>query len=296
MNPEPPAVVETAPGLGQLARPIAELARWMGVMLTGMLLASAVVLCWRRAAGALSAPLGPAALLLVAALVAAVAVGARLAWEYGAGARQGSLPGRFVAVSLSATIVVIGFMLSLSTSAAGWTVLWGILVGEECWAWGRPGWRRLARNRWSWPPVHLKRTDARHRFESRPAQSAPVPDAPPAEKVTQQMVRSLTPDGGEVLAGWMRVPMALGQRNTSVHVAFCPPFSRTPRVTVEQLEGPRARIKTVQLLPYGARFDLKLAAQSETAEIVLLRFSAETAPLAPDSDATATGSEPPVEA
>jgi len=293
MNPEPPAVVETTPGLGQLPRPIAELARWMGVMLTGMLLAAAVVLCWRHVAGALSTPLEP---LLVAALVAAVAVGARLAWEFAAGGRRGSLPGRFAAVSVSATIVVIGFMLSPGTSAAGRTVLWGILAAEECWAWGRAGWRRLARNRWGWPAVHLKRTDAPQRFEPRRTESAPVAHAPPAEEVTQQMVRSLAPDGGELLAGWMRVPMALGQRSTSVHLAFCPPFSRTPRVKVEQLEGPRARIKTVQLLPYGARFDLKLAAQSDTAEIVLLRFSAETAPLASDSDATATGSEPPVEA
>ena len=295
MNPEPPAVVETAPGLGQLARPIAELARWMGAMLAAMLLAAAIVLCWRRVAGALSAPLQPGALLLAATLLAAVAVGARLAWEYGAGRERTSLPARSVGLSLSAALLAIGAMVSLpGTSAGGLFMFWGILAAEECWAWRRPAWRRLARNRWSWPPVHLKRADARHRFEPRPAQSAPVPDAPPAEKVTQQIVRSLTPDGGEVLAGWMRVPMALGQRSTSVHLAFCPPFSRTPRVTVEQLEGPRARIKTVQLLPYGARFDLKLAAQSETAGTVLLRFSAETSPLAPD--ATPTGSEPPGEA
>ncbi len=297
MNPELPAGVETAPGLGRLARPIAELARWMGVVLAAVLLAAAMVLCWRRVAGALSAPLGPAALLLVATLLAAVALGARLAWEYGAGRERTSLAARSVALSLSAALLAIGAMLSLpGTSAGGLSVFWAILAAEECWAWGWAGRRRLARGRWSWPAIHIKRTDAPQRFEPRRTESAPVADAPPAEEVTQQMVRSLAPDGGELLAGWMRVPMALGQRSTSVHLAFCPPFSRTPRVKVEQLEGPRARIKTVQLLPYGARFDLKLAAQSETAEIVLLRFSAETAPLAPDSDAMATGSEPPVEA
>lgn len=296
MNPEPPAGVETAAGLGRLARPTAELARWLGVALAAVLLAAAMVLGWRRVAGALSAPLSPAALLLVATLLAAVALGARWAWSYGREREPTSLAARSAALSLSAALVAIGATLSLpGTSVGGLLLFWGILVAEECWAWRRAGRRRLAPGRSSGPAVELNRTHAPQRFEPRAAQPSPMPDAPPAQEVTQQMVRSLAPGGGEVLAGWMRVPMALGQRSTSVHLAFCPPFSRTPRVKVEQLEGPRARIKTVQLLPYGARFDLKLAAQTDTAVIVLLRFSAETAPPAPDSDATSAGGEPPVE-
>jgi hypothetical protein len=98
----------------------------------------------------------------------------------------------------------------------------------------------------------------------------------------------MAPDGSDVLSGWMRVSMALGQRNASVHLSFCPQFSRAPRVTVKQLEGPRARIKTVQVLPHGARFDLKLAAPSEGPETVLLRFSAETGRPTTDADATPT--------
>jgi len=296
MDPEHPASVEMASGLGRLARPIAELSRWLGVVLATVLLAAAMVLCWRRVAGALSAPLSPAALLLVATLLAAVALGARWAWERGAGRERTGVAARSADLGLSAALVAIGAMLTLpGTSVGGGLLFWAILVAEECWAWGRAGGRQLGRGRWRWPRVRLRRIDARQRFEPRPAQRSPD-DEPPAQEVTQQMVRSLAPDGGEVLAGWTRVPMASGQRSTSVHLAFCPPFSRTPRVTVEQLEGPRARIKTVQLLPYGARFDLKLAAPSETAEIVLLRFSAETAPLTPDADATPTGSEPVVEA
>ena len=108
------------------------------------------------------------------------------------------------------------------------------------------------------------------------------------QEVTQQMVRALAPGGNEVLSGWVRVPMAFGQRSSSVHLAFCPPFLRTPRVTVKQLEGPRARIKTVQVLPHSARFDLKLAALSEGPETVMLQFSAETGRPTTDSDATPT--------
>jgi hypothetical protein len=67
-----------------------------------------------------------------------------------------------------------------------------------------------------------------------------------------------------------------GQRTGSIHVAFCPPFAAVPEVEVEQIDGPEARIKTAQLLPYGVRLDLKLAAASEEPTSVLLQFSARS--------------------
>lgn len=78
----------------------------------------------------------------------------------------------------------------------------------------------------------------------------------------------------EELSGWLRLPFAAGQRTGSVHVAFCPPLCVTPKMEVEQIEGPAVRIKTAQLLPYGARFDLKLAVPTEESTAVLLQFSA----------------------
>ena len=68
--------------------------------------------------------------------------------------------------------------------------------------------------------------------------------------------------------------LAAGQRTHNVHLAFCPPFARTPELAVEQVDGPRCRIKTVQLLPYGARLEVKLAAAAESATGVLLKFCA----------------------
>ena len=80
--------------------------------------------------------------------------------------------------------------------------------------------------------------------------------------------------------------LTAGQRSASVHVAFCPPFARTPNATVEQIEGSRARVKTVQLLPYGARFDLKLAVPSQLAETLLLEFSAVSEPAQAEEERT----------
>jgi hypothetical protein len=99
----------------------------------------------------------------------------------------------------------------------------------------------------------------------------------PSEDVTQQLMRSRTADGTEELSGWLRPAFAAGQRTGSIHVAFCPPFAGTPELAVEQIGGPEARIKTAQLLPYGVRLDLKLAATADQPTTVLLQFSARTA-------------------
>ena len=96
------------------------------------------------------------------------------------------------------------------------------------------------------------------------------------KEVVQQLTRSQAADGTEELFGWIRLPFAPGQRTGCIHVAFCPPLCVTPEVTVEQIEGPDARIKTAQLLPYGARFDLKLAATAEASTAVVLQFLART--------------------
>ena len=88
------------------------------------------------------------------------------------------------------------------------------------------------------------------------------------------MTRIKAADGTEELSGWLRMPFAAGQRTGSVHVAFCPPLPAAPELSVEQIDGPEARVKTAQLLPYGARLDLKLVAASEEPASVLLQFSA----------------------
>jgi hypothetical protein len=95
-----------------------------------------------------------------------------------------------------------------------------------------------------------------------------------SEEITQQLTRSTAADGTEEIAGWLRVAFAAGQRTASVHLAFCPPFARMPELSVEQIDGPTARIKTAQVLPYGARLDLKLQAAGEMPEDVMLQFSA----------------------
>lgn len=274
----------------RLVYPAVELARRAAGVCVGLLSLAAGVLFFRRGAGALSRPLEPAVLAMVGATVAVAVAAVRMGWQYRSKGKPSGGREWLVAAILSAAVLAIGFALSLpGTLPGGLVVLWIALGAEECWAWGPRAWRRL--------PARRRSTPAGRKIGASPSQSStslatgsiPVLEERPADEVTQTLTRSRAADGSEVLAGWLRVAMAAGQRSASMHLAFCPPFLRAPRVTVEQVGGPEARIKKVQELPYGARFDLKLAVQSKEAATVLLKFCAEGAAQGPANPLGAAG-------
>ncbi len=118
--------------------------------------------------------------------------------------------------------------------------------------------------------------------ESRPtAASAPAAEAPSqamlgtgGEHLLQRLDRLRQPDGVELLSGLLRVELVAGQRSTSVHVPFCPPFLHAPQLDVQQIEGPACRLKTAQNLPFGSRIDVKLSQPAEEPTAVVLRITA----------------------
>jgi len=276
-----PAVPAAAVG-----RPGADIARPTAGVLVGVLVLAAVVLFGRRIAGALHEPLQTPLMLGTAATVAGVALAVRLLGRNLARDRPGSASlDRLCAWGPTAALLVIGVALSrLDASSASLIGFWGILGLEECLAWRPVLGGRFALRRRVAPDAGKVRPDAS------PASSPPAVLVDPSiaaavlpddahDHLTQQVVRGMAADGGEILSGWVRVGLARGQRTAAVHVAFCPPFGRTPILNVKQIDGPRGRIKTVQLLPYGTRFDLKLPRGSEEPASVLLQFSARSEPL-----------------
>ena len=70
------------------------------------------------------------------------------------------------------------------------------------------------------------------------------------------------------------MPLAVGQRSGSLHVAFCPSFEQEPQVEAEPVCGPDCRIKAAQVLPYGARLDVKLDEPAAQDASVLVWFFA----------------------
>jgi hypothetical protein len=261
------------------ARPIAALSANLGgyvaVAMLGLLSAAAMMVALRRLAGALTHPLEPGTLLAIGVLVATAAAAIRLGWLWPP--RTGPTPLLDQAVMLVTSLAVAALVFGLhvaDTSVIGMFFLATLLGGEESWAWA---WyvRRCGSI-----PVSGSLSPVPHPLSPvptlRPPLSVDLETAILPDEVTQQLTRSRAADGTEEISGLLRLAFAAGQRTGSIHVAFCPPLDAAPELEVEQIDGPEARIKQAQLLPYGARLDLKLAAATEEPASVLLQFSART--------------------
>lgn len=255
----------------RLAKPLVRAA----VIACGAVLFLAAIVLWsRRVAGAISTPLPGSALLGLGLALVATAMAARFAWSCTGAIRVSTV---VVSGLFSLSLLSIAGAASLPGSAPiGLIGLWLVVAGEELWSW----WPRR-----SFAPEQVKRlpphpsrpvpaVDGHRQFEQAVADSALGVEVL-QEHVTQQVTRLVEPDGTERVVGWMRVSFEAGQRLSSVHLAFCPPFARAPEAALERLEGPQVRIKRVQVFPYGARFDLKLGEPAEEATKVLLQVSAE---------------------
>jgi hypothetical protein len=275
---------------------------WIASAAASGLTTLALLLMWRRAAGAIHDPLPGSGLFLIAFLLSAIAAAAHSTGKQPTGKTRARLVAN---IALSVALLAVAAAISLpGTSAAGLIFLWAILLAEEAWSWRTRSIRLLQRLRQpavvregetpAEPPEKGDRCILCEAPSGPFRQNAPVPffrrqeprpptadkialeteDSALPEGVTQQLTRSTAADGAEELAGWLRVPFAVGQRTQNVHLAFCPPFAHTPELSVEQADGPSTRIKIAQVLPYGARLELKLHAAEEMPSAVVLEFSA----------------------
>ncbi|NQT36997.1 MAG: hypothetical protein HQ581_05885 [Planctomycetes bacterium] len=272
---------------------------WMGLaggVLLGLLGLAAVVLFERRVAGALYTPLSGPAMAAVGMLLAVTSAAARTLLR--AVRSQSTTPHRrWLAWLPTAPLLLAGLALTLpGGSTGGWIALWSILAAGELGGWWVA--RRVAgqaKTAPCRPATQVPRGDVSESSRSAVVESAAeaspsdasaatfateIGDANsteiPEENVVQRFTRRLDASGGEILQGWIRAPFVAGQRTTNVHVAFCPPFRRSPQLSVEQCEGPEARIKQAQILPHGARLDLKLTRATEEATRVTLAIRAES--------------------
>lgn len=263
------AGVAAAPGGAQwmTAR---RLAAGLGSVGLAMLMTAAVVVLWRRLSGALQGPAEPSLLLAAGAVAATLAGGFRFT------PRDTLRSPRWqrLALALGPSLGVVVLGAALSVAGTRWlalAALWGPMVAEELWAAHR-AYRGTGRHS---PP---------------PAGDRPMPllgsafgmiaaslgDAQADGEVTQQLTRSRSADGSETVSGWLRLAFVPGQRLATAHLAFCPPFTQVPELDVRQIEGPSARVKTGQVLPFGARLEVKLAEAAERRVDIRLRFSARS--------------------
>lgn len=200
---------------------------------------AAVVFLVRRLSGDFVAPLPTPGLILCGVLLAATVAALRIACEPFVG-RLSAHRRRIVNVFVPASLVLlVAAVLSLPGSSAwGLIGLWGFAAASE---------------------ALLHRVGIARRARARPTRrlsANPVPTA--GRNVWQRLTRLYEPDGADVVEGWLRADLPAGTRTTQVHIAFCPPFTRTPIVEAEQQEGPPATLKVGPIYPHGARVEIRL--------------------------------------
>ena len=85
---------------------------------------------------------------------------------------------------------------------------------------------------------------------------------------------------GEEIEGWTRVHFASGQREATVHVAFCPPLAGSPELHTEDLDGAELEIRVAAVFPFGARLAVRRKGDLNERHLDRIGFIAVT-PAAP---------------
>jgi hypothetical protein len=139
------------------------------------------------------------------------------------------------------------------------------VVAAECW--GAARWRRatLAQPN-APPPASLPVTPP----------SRAVDESAEEDELVQQFVRRRSARGDE-LAGRIRVEFPLGAKHAVTHLAFCPPFARTPRIELGPAADAPASATVTQVFPHGARIEVKRRS-AVTASVLWLQVAARCAP------------------
>lgn len=263
-----------------------------------LLLGAAILLLLRRAAGALDQP--PGFFTALAAMIAASAVGALYRKLPPSDRRSGcdvALPigmrhtfacADFATCFLpTAAMLLIAAALSISgIRPLPLLVLWGAIVANEvAWLFVR---RAEAISTIEAPPspAPLPR-EAANAAAARPieAPAAEFADELPADSPTddaslsQSWRRFVDAAGCDVYEGYVRAVFEAGSRQAAIHLAFCPPFERTPTLETEPLDELELKLTHAVVLPYAARIDVRLAEPAEAGLRVMVGIRAVALPV-----------------
>jgi hypothetical protein len=103
--------------------------------------------------------------------------------------------------------------------------------------------------------------------------SAVADDAKP-EQVLQQITRFRTGDGKDAIRGTLAAEFVPGERQTTLYVAFCPPFELLPKIEANANGDYEAEVKLAQVLHNGAQLDVRLSEPADEAVAVSIEFFA----------------------
>jgi hypothetical protein len=98
-----------------------------------------------------------------------------------------------------------------------------------------------------------------------------------AEKVLQNLTRVRTAAGHDAIRGTLIAEFEPGARQTTLHIAFCPPFERLPEIDANLVDDSDAELKLTQAFHHGAQFEVRLPEEAEEIMSVELEFYATDA-------------------
>ena len=239
----------------------------------------AIVLSLRRGLGGLARPLDVVSFLITGITLAAL-LGVTRWMTWTIVERLSSSERRVLWWLPGAAVLLIAVGVSLpSSSFLGLFFLWSFLLLEEGifilrWIHSLPsGWRPYN--------ASIKATQVKQERSSGDPPLLPSGDWRTGDmprEVSQQIMLARDETGAEFYYGRLRVEFAAGQRMTSLHIGFCPPLEFNPDLVVEQIAGPDVHVKLSQVLPYGARLDVKLKSAGQEPSDAVLEFFTRRAP------------------
>jgi hypothetical protein len=94
------------------------------------------------------------------------------------------------------------------------------------------------------------------------------------DDVLQRVVRARDQGGSEIVYGTVRCRFVDGQRQQSIHLAFCPPLQTLAHFATDQVSGPTVQIKTVVAETFGVGIEAKLTSPSKGPTEVQIQFFA----------------------
>ncbi len=249
--------------------------------LSVFLMLAAAFLLARRTAGALIEPLSAVSVVVVGIFATAACALIALLCRDDNSPRSSFRNIGWSKYAAHVSLPLIGLAICLpGSSIAGVALLWLLIVGEEVW-----GWRRRSNSRTADlvpSAIRTPKPTASFLTESWPIEASPsvgpaVLDWSDAS-VSQQLIYRTGEDGRMIVEGWLRVALVPEQQIAIMHVAFCPAFTGMPRVEAEAFDGPECEIRPTLVLPWGVRWELKLASPAPAAATIVLGFFAgETA-------------------
>jgi hypothetical protein len=221
--------------------------------------------------------------IVVASLIAAVTTAAFLLVRRIVGAYSAELPAPqlFVLATLAlAWAVAVRELTYPSAIAPSIAIAVLLTLAIAC---SYPGSRILD---WLiWPAVMLEAVllpaIRRRQTPSRATSAAPLAPMPiseePTENILQQLTRIRLADGREAVRGELAAEFTAGERQTTLYVAFCPPFERLPHIEVNIADDSDATVKVTQFLHNGTQLEVRLPEPAEDATRVIVELYATDA-------------------